>query len=185
MEKFNVVEIPEPPLARLLFANSKLAWLWLVIRVYVGWEWLSAGLHKLSGPAWIGAQSGSAVKGFLMGALQKTAGDHPDVAGWYAQLIRNVAIPHAAGISHLVVYAEITIGILLILGLFTGIAAFCGAFMNINYLFAGAISTNPILLLLELFLILAWRIAGWYGVDRFMLHELGTPWDKGKFFQKV
>jgi thiosulfate dehydrogenase [quinone] large subunit len=29
---------------------------------------------------------------------------------------------------------------------------------------------------LALFLILAWRIAGYYGVDRYLLPLLGTPW---------
>jgi len=41
---------------------------------------------------------------------------------------------------------------------------------------AGAVSTNPIIGGLALFLVLAWRIAGYYGGDRFLLPLLGTPW---------
>jgi thiosulfate dehydrogenase (quinone) large subunit len=29
-------------------------------------------------------------------------------------------------------------------------------------------------------IILAWRNAGWYGLDRFVLPRLGTPWHRGE-----
>lgn len=51
-------------------------------------------------------------------------------------------------------------GVGLIVGALTGIAAFFGLVMNFNYLFADAVSTNPVLGVLALFVILAWRIAG-------------------------
>jgi thiosulfate dehydrogenase [quinone] large subunit len=58
----------------------------------------------------------------------------------------------------------------------TGIAAFFGVFMNLNYLLAGTVSVNPVLGFLGIFLVLAWRVAGYYGVDRYLLPLLGTPW---------
>ncbi len=79
----------------------------------------------------------------------------------------------------MVAWGELLVGIALILGAFTGIAAFFGAFMNMNFLLAGAVSTNPILLLGQLFLILAWRVAGWLGLDRYLLPKLKTPWFRG------
>jgi thiosulfate dehydrogenase [quinone] large subunit len=57
------------------------------------------------------------------------------------------------------------------------------AFMNMNYMLAGSISTNPILLFLSIFLILAWKTAGWWGLDRWVLIDLGTPWSPGLAFQ--
>ena len=48
--------------------------------------------------------------------------------------------------------------------------------MNFNYLLAGTVSTNPILGILGILLILAWRVAGYYGADRYLLPLLGTPW---------
>ncbi len=36
-------QVPEPPIARFLFADSRMAWFWLIVRVYVGWQWLVAG----------------------------------------------------------------------------------------------------------------------------------------------
>lgn len=177
-------EFEEPAVARFVFANTKFAWFWLIVRVYVGWEWLYAGWEKFNSPAWNGSAAGSAIKGFLTGAVQKSTGAHPDVQSWYATFIQNVAMPHAALFSHLVTYGELLVGIALILGIFTGIAAFFGTFMNLNYLLAGTVSTNPILFLLQLFLILAWRIAGWWGLDRYVLPALGTPWKAGTAFTR-
>jgi thiosulfate dehydrogenase [quinone] large subunit len=46
------------------------------------------------------------------------------------------------------------------------------------------VSTNPILLLIEIFLILAWKTAGWWGLDRWVLPALGTPWSPGLIFRE-
>lgn len=184
MAKDLSVEIPEPSLSRFIFSNTRLSWLWLILRIYVGYEWLIAGWGKVNNPAWVGPKAGVAISGFLNGALEKTAGPHADVSPLYAAFIHNVAIPNASLFSYMVAYGEVLVGIGLILGAFTGIAAFFGAFMNMNYLFAGTVSTNPLLFMIELFLILAWRSAGWFGIDRFLLPMLGTPWQKGKLFKK-
>ena len=72
----------------------------------------------------------------------------------------HVVVPHATIFSYVITFGELLVGIAIILGAFTGIAAFFGAMMNLNYLFAGTLSINPLLLLIELFLILAWRTAG-------------------------
>ncbi len=169
-----VTHIPEPKLARMLFADVRYAWIWAIIRIYVGWEWLYAGWEKYQNPVWVGPKAGLAIKGFVMGALQKASGAHPDVQGWYASFLQNFVLHHTVGFSYLVTYGEIAVGLALILGLVTGIAAFFGSFMNMNYLLAGTVSTNPILFFLQLFLILAWRVGGWYGLDRFALPYLGA-----------
>lgn len=154
-----------------IFTDVRLAPLWLVIRLYVGWEWLTAGWEKVTDPAglWVGAKAGVAISGFLHGALTKTGGAHPSVQGWYGSFIQNVALPNASFFSWLVAYGEVLVGIALILGLFTGLAAFFGGFMNFNYLLAGTISTNAILLVLSIFLIAAWKVAGLIGGDFFAL----------------
>ena len=178
----NATQIPEPAIARFLFADTRFAWFWLIVRLYVGWAWLSAGWEKMHNPVWVGPKAGVAVQGFLNGALSKTTGAHADVQSWYGSFISGFAIHHTAALSYLVTYGELLVGIALILGIFTGIAAFFGSFMNMNYLLAGTVSVNPVLLILGLFLILAWRIAGWYGLDRYVLPALGTPWQPGKIF---
>ena len=142
-----------------------------------------AGWGKVSSAVWTGDKSGVAIQGFLKGALAKTVGEHPDVSSWYAYFINNVVLPHATFFSYLVAYGELLVGIALILGVFTGIAAFSGALMNFNFLSAGAVSVNPLLLIIAIFLVLAWRVAGWYGADRFLLPRIGVPWSRGTFFK--
>ena len=163
-------------LADRVFADPRLAPLWLVLRVYVGWLWLAAAWGKLTHPAgvWVGEKAGTAVAGFLGGALKKTGGDHPDVPGWYAWFIEQVALPNAALFSYLVAYGELAVGVALILGLFTGLAAFLGGVLNVSFLLAGTVSSSPVMFVLATWLVLGWRVAGWWGLDRVVLSRLGV-----------
>ena len=178
------VEIADPPVARFLFGDTRLAWLWLIIRLYTGYEWLSAGLEKVSSPAWVGAQSGTALSGFVKGALQQTTGAHPNVQAWYAAFLQNVVLPAAPLWSWVVAFGELLVGVALILGIFTGLAAFFGGFMNVNYLLAGTVSTNPFLFVFATWLVLAWKTAGWLGLDRWVLPALGRYWRPGRLNQE-
>lgn len=178
------MEIPEPKLARFAFSDTRFSWIWLLLRLYVGYQWIMAGWEKLTSAAWVGPQAGSAITGFLNGALTQATGAHPAVSNWYAYFISNVALVHPVFFSYLITYGELAVGIGLILGAFTGIAAFFGVLMNFNYLFAGTVSINPLLLFIELFLVLAWRNAGWLGFDRWLLPNLGVPWEGGKLFKE-
>ncbi len=184
MNKSSKIEIPEPNLSVLLFADTRLSFIWLLVRLYVGWQWFIVGFEKIQNPVWVGEKAGVALHGFVVNALTKTTGAHPDVQSWYAVFLKDFVLPNSAFFSYLVSFGELLVGAALILGIFTGIAAFFGAYMNMNYLLAGTVSTNPVLFVLELLLILAWRVAGWWGLDRFLLPLLGTPWKPGKLFKK-
>jgi thiosulfate dehydrogenase (quinone) large subunit len=191
LEPTAATQIPEPPLARFLFADTRMAWVWLLVRVYVGWQWLVAGVEKLTGSnvdlghfgekvqggAWVFVpNTGAAIKGFAQAALTKASGEHPAVQGWYADFLRTFVVPHAGFWAYLVTFGEVAVGLGLLVGALTGIAAFFGVVMNFNYLLAGTVSINPILGVLGLVLVLSWRVAGYYGVDRYLLPLLGTPW---------
>jgi thiosulfate dehydrogenase [quinone] large subunit len=180
-------QVPEPPIARFVFADTHMAWLWLIVRLYVGYEWLSAGWEKLTGYSLFGeAQKGgawvfsghdsAAMTGFVTNALKLSTGAHPAVQGWYAWFLQQLVLPNAAVFSYVITFGEVLVGLGLIIGCLTGVAAFFGVFMNLNFLLAGAVSINPIIGTLALFLILAWRIGGYYGIDRYLLPLLGTPW---------
>lgn len=179
----NVVFV-DPPIATRLFNSTAWAVLWLVIRLYVGYQWLSSGLGKLSNPAWV--TTGEALKGFWTRAvLIPEAPARPAIAfDWYRSFLQTLLDSNShVWFAKLVVAGEILIGIALILGLFTAIAAFFGGFMNWNFMMAGTASTNPVLLILSILLILAWKTAGHWGADRFILPVIGTPWQLGKLFQ--
>jgi thiosulfate dehydrogenase [quinone] large subunit len=44
---------------------------------------------------------------------------------------------------------------------------------------SGSTSANPIMLTVAFLLVLAWKVAGWIGLDRVLLPALGTPWHAG------
>jgi len=103
--------------------------------------------------------------------------------GWYRGFIEGLLGAQAyTWFSDLIVYGEILVGVALILGAFTGLAAFFGAFMNWNYIMAGSAGTNPLLLVIALGLMLGWKVSGWIGLDRWLLSLLGTPWRPGTLF---
>lgn len=172
-----VTVVQEPPFSRFLFNDIRTAPLWLVIRLYVGWSWLEAGMHKLQDPNWM--QTGTALKGFWTGAVKLP----PDVAkpaityDWYRGFLQYLLDNGTyTWFAKIVATGEFLVGLALILGIFTGFAALAGAFMNMNFLLAGSASTNPVLLVLAVLVLMAWKVAGIVGVDRFLLPALGTPW---------
>ena len=55
--KGNVL-IQDPPIAQFLFQNTKASIIWLLVRLYVAYDFLEAGWHKFNDPAWMGDGSG-------------------------------------------------------------------------------------------------------------------------------
>jgi thiosulfate dehydrogenase [quinone] large subunit len=176
------VSIREPGVARWLFASTSAAWIWLVVRVYLGYEWAHAGYEKIFQEHWLTSSAG--LKGFVGYALQGAGqGDHSAVNyGWYAAFLRWVGGSGAGIMSKLIAIGELAIGIALILGLFTGIAAFLAGLLSVSFGLAGVAGVNPAFFVMEVFLILAWRNAGYIGLDRWVLPALGTPWEPGSVF---
>ncbi|MFC4024696.1 DoxX family protein [Oceanobacillus longus] len=166
--------IEENPLSKWLFSNTNSAWIWLILRLYIGYTWLTAGFGKVTNDAWTGENAGTALGGYMSGVME-TAADGV-VAGWYATFLESVVIPNAVVFSYMVAWGELLIGLGLIVGLLTGIAAFFGALMNMSFLLAGTVSSNPVMLVIAMLLVLGWKVAGWYGLDRWALPKLGTPW---------
>ena len=96
---------------------------------------------------------------------------------WYRGYIQFMIDNHWEGFfGKLIAFGETAVGLGLILGAFVGIAAVAGAFMNLNFMLAGSVSANPVLLLLGFLLVLAWKTAGFIGLDRILLPAFGTPW---------
>ena len=169
-------KLQDPAFARFLFADTRAAWIWLVVRLWLGWEWIDASLHKVTAPEWV--QTGEAVKGFWERAVAiPEVGRPPITFEWYRSFIQMMLDNEAyTYMGPLIAYGELLIGIGLILGAFTGIAAFFGALLNWNFMMAGTASSNPLLFVLAIGLILAWKVAGYVGADYFLLRFLGTPW---------
>lgn len=168
--------IKDPPIARFLFSDTRMAWVWLIVRVLVGWQWLNSGLGKVQNPAWM--EGGTALRGFWQNAVRIPEEGSPQITvEWYRNFIQGMLDAEAyTWFGPLVAIGETLVGVALVLGAFVGIAAFFGAFMNWNFIMAGSASSNALLGLAAILLVLAWKIAGWYGLDRWLLPWLGTPW---------
>lgn len=179
------VGIKDPQIAHLLFNDSRVAAFWLGVRLYVGYEWLAAGVHKVTDPAWM--NGGTALKGFWTRVVALPAPPaRPAITyDWYRDFLRFLLDNQSyAWFAKLVAVGEVLIGVGLIVGCLVGFAAFFGALMNFNFMLAGSASTNPVLFALAIALILAWKVAGYYGVDRYLLPMFGAPWSPGKLFPR-
>ena len=156
--------------------------LWLIVRTYLGYSWLEAGYHKVTGVGWIN-NDGSALKAFWERIVVVPAKGSPPIAyDWYRDFIQFMLDSHwYTWFAWVVAVGEVAIGLALIIGLLTGFAAVGGATLNFNFMLAGSASTNPVLFLLAVLLLLAWKIAGRIGIDRWLLPALGTPWSGDTF----
>lgn len=169
--------VQEPSIVNMLLSHPLAAWLWLPIRVWLGWQWLTAGYEKMINPAWL--QTGVALKGFLTGAVNAVGANGKPIIhyAWYTSFLQLlVSTGSFTWMAKLVAVGETLVGVALILGIFTGFAAFFGGFMNFNYLMAGAVSVNPMFLVLSVALLLAWKVAGYIGLDYFLVPHVGALW---------
>jgi len=173
--------IADPPLARFLFSDTRMALVWLLVRVYVGWAWLEAGWHKIqdTGAATNYIYDGRGILAFWTNITKVPAAPaKPAITyDWYRGFIQFLIDNNAQGVmGKVIAFGETAVGLGLIFGAFVGIAAVSGAFMNLNFMLAGSSSTNPVLLLMGFLLVLAWKTAGYIGLDRYLMPLLGTPW---------
>ena len=174
------VNIREWTFVRFLRYGRDAAPFYLGLRLFLAWEWIEAGLHKVTDPAWV--QTGAALRAYWERAVALPAPPaRPPITypayrafiqfmldnGWYSWF------------AHAVAWGEVLIGLGLLFGGLVGFAAFFALLMNFAFLFAGTTSSNPLLIMLELIVILGWRAAGWWGLDRYLLPRLGTPWAPG------
>ena len=164
-------QIADPPFAKFLFSDTRMAVVWLIVRLYVGYSWLDAGLHKIldSGAATNYIYDGKGILAFWNNIVRVPAAPAkpPITYDWYRGLIQFLIDSHAEVVmGKVIAFGETAVGLGLIFG----------AFMNLNFMLAGSSSTNPVLLLLGFLLVLAWKTAGYIGLDRFLLPILGTPW---------
>ncbi len=154
-------------LSRLVFS---------LLRIWLGYTWLTAAMEKLGNPVWTGAKAGAATTGFFQTAIANSGGPHPAVQGWYASFLQSVALPNARFFSYLIPVAEFLVGIALLFGVVTTFSALVGAFLNLNFMLSGSASTNPIMYTIAIIVALGGARAGYLGLDYFVL-----PWLRRRF----
>lgn len=150
-------------MVKWLRENSLAAGLLTILRLYLGYAWLTAGFHKLTG--------GFDVTGFLKGAITNPV-KGPDgsvVYSTYVAFLKSFALPNAHLFNTIVPLGEFLVGLGLILGCLTTAAMFFGLVMNFSYLTAGTVSTNPMDILLGVIILFAGLNAGKFGLDRWII----------------
>lgn len=126
---------------------------------------------------------GDSLKGFLMGAYtpNKETGATKAVFGWYAIFLEWIVDSGATSwLGPVIAWGETAVGLGLLLGALLGVAAFFGTVMNMNFMLAGTVSSNPWMFGLTIFIILGWKVAGFLGLDHWLLPALGTPWKRNQ-----
>jgi thiosulfate dehydrogenase [quinone] large subunit len=165
-----------PPFIKFIFSDKRMAVVWLFVRLWLGWQWIQSGIGKITNPGWI--QTGDALKGFWTGAVQVPAEGRPPISyAWYRSFIQFMLDSNSyVWFAKIVAIGEIVIGVALILGIFIGLTAFLSGFMNWNFIMAGSASVNGVFLILAVLLILAWKIAGYLGLDYYILPRIADLW---------
>jgi thiosulfate dehydrogenase (quinone) large subunit len=153
--------------------NNKIAaGILTVLRLYLGWSWLSAGWGKVTGDPFNAG-------GYLNGAVNNPVMSQGEVVyPTYLAFLEKFALPNAELFSFMVAWGEVLVGLGLILGVLTTYAAFFGIVMNFAFMFAGTISTNPWMVLITIFILAAGYNAGRFGGDRWVM-----PYLKGLIFK--
>jgi thiosulfate dehydrogenase (quinone) large subunit len=171
-------EVPaqEPRFARFLSRATLAAPLWLGIRLFLAYDWWSAGYHKLTDPKWF-VTGESLLSSWTRAVTPAASGTAPASYEFYRNFLQMMIENQAyTWFSKVIIFGELAVGLGLLFGALTGFAAAGGILMNTAFMFAGSLSSNPLLLLLEILIVWAWRAAGWLGVDRVLLPFLGVPW---------
>lgn len=174
--------LDNPRWVNALFGSTNWAWLWLMVRVWLGVRWVEAGWHKTREEAWTGG--GMAVKGFWERVVAIPEQGRPPIAyDWYREFLEFLLRNELHGVfGVLIAYGEVLVGVAFIVGAFSGIAAFGGVLMNWSFMLAGTASANPVLGIVGLAVMVAWKTAGWWGADRIILPCVGAPWSRGALF---
>jgi thiosulfate dehydrogenase [quinone] large subunit len=160
-----------------LTSAKQAAPLFVGIRLFLFLEWYQAFSGKWANPAW---HSGAALEGYWTRAITPGAtGATPTTFVQYRAFLQWLIDTDAAGwFTYIIMGGELAIALGLLFGGLTGWAAFFGFLMNMSFLLAGTTSTNPLLVMLELICMFGYSVAGYWGLDRWLLPYIGTPWGR-------
>jgi thiosulfate dehydrogenase (quinone) large subunit len=166
--------------ARFVRRAREAAPLYLGIRMFAAYEWLGAGWHKLRDDAWM--DGGTALQGFWRSAAAVPQQGAPKISYPVYRSIIQFMLDNEwyTWFAKLIAVGECLIGLGLLFGGLAGIAAAFALLMNFSFIYAGSTSSNPTMILISAVIIFGWRVAGWWGLDRFLLPLLSTPWDRAR-----
>lgn len=176
-------ELKDPSVLSVLFSDTRMATAWLVVRLWLGWTWFDDGRQKVMDAAWM--EQGEALRRYWAQVTAEPAWGGSAVAdGWHGAALRFMLDNSWYGwMGKAIAVGEVVIGLALLLGLFTGLAALLGALLTFTFLMAG--SADPATFIVALGLVAAWKVAGYIGLDAYVLPRLGAPWRAGLFWDQI
>jgi thiosulfate dehydrogenase [quinone] large subunit len=132
---------------------------WTAMRVWLGIMWIQAGVAKLWGAensAFL-HNNGAGVAGF--------AAHGTPAYSWWGTFLHSFVVPNSGWIGILVAVAEFTVGVALVLGLFTRVAALGSLALLFTYVMSGTASVCAFYALFAIVILATWRTSSWIGVD--------------------
>ena len=133
--------------------------IWTAMRVWLGIMWIEAGVAKL----W-GAENSAFLHSGAPGVAGLAAHGVPAYS-WWGSFLHGFVVPNAGWIGVLVAVAEFAIGVALVLGFFTPIAAIGSLLLLFTYMMSGVASVCAFYALFAVVLLAMWPTAGWIGLD--------------------
>jgi thiosulfate dehydrogenase (quinone) large subunit len=149
-----------PPRTLVWLQRSKvMAIVWTAMRVWLGVMWIQAGVAKL----W-GAENSAFLHNNGAGVAGIAAHGTPAYS-WWGTFLHGFVVPNSGWIGILVAVGEFVIGIALVLGLFTRIAALGSLVLLFTYVMSGTASVCAFYALFAVVILATWRTSSWIGVD--------------------
>lgn len=168
-----------PRLWEQIKESKLLSVVWLAMRVWLGAMWLEAGYEKIWGNEAAGffRHNGSGVAAF--------AAHGAPAYSWWGSFLHGFVVPNSGWIGILVAVAEFAIGLALIAGLFTRLAALASLALLFTYVMSGTASVCAFYALFAIVILTMWRTASWIGADGLIAsyhqhhhHATRLPWHK-------
>src|SRR6202167_4545514 len=132
---------------------------WTAMRVWLGAMWIEARAAKLWGketPAFL-HNNGAGVAGF--------AGHGTAAYSWWGTFMHSFVVPNSGWIGIFVALAEFAIGVALVAGLFTRVAALGSLALLFTYVMSGTASVCAFYALFAIVILATWRTSSWIGLD--------------------
>lgn len=139
--------------------DKVMAFVWTAMRVWLGVMWVRAGWAKLWGAenAAFLHNGGSGVKGFAAHGVAAYS--------WWGSFLHSFVVPNSGWIGVLVAVSEFAIGIALIAGFFTRLAALGSLLLLFTYVMSGTASVCAFYALFAIVVLTMWKTSSWLGLD--------------------
>jgi thiosulfate dehydrogenase [quinone] large subunit len=155
----NPSEVQTPRVLQYLTHSKLMAIGWTAMRIWLGIMWIQAGVAKIWGaenPAFM-HNGGSGVAGF--------AAHGAAAYSWWGSFLHSFVVPNSGWIGVVVAIAEFSIGVALVLGLFTPLAALGSLALLFTYVMSGTASVCAFYALFAVVILATWKTSSMFGID--------------------